>query len=155
MASERAEPRLSGANSILRGASRLFRFAGGLVAGVLVVPFLGALGLAGMYATATVSNWFAPEPPARPWVEVRGQDVSAAGGVRLTLKNKSWALRLDCRDACDDLVETGPAQQLEVLSAGGKCVACREQDGSSLWSKPPKTWLLKGRPLLVEEGEAS
>jgi len=135
-----------------QAASRGLRFTLGIVAGLLVLPFLGVLGLAGMYATATIGNWFAPPPPDRPWVEIRGRDVSASGGVSVVLKDESQALRLDCRDACDDLVETGgPAQHLEVRSASGECVVCREQPEASWWGTHPKTWLVKGSPLAVEE----
>lgn len=153
MASENAEPRSPGSNGVVRGVSRFARFMAGLTAGLLVLPFLGILGLAGMYATTTVGGWFAPAPPTGPWVEVKGQDVSTAGGVRMVFEDDSQLLRLDCRDGCDDVVETGgPAERLEVRNAVGECVACRRQDGGSWWGKSPKTWLVKGRPLAIEEG---
>lgn len=152
MTPERVEPRLRGWMGLVQGGSRLLRFAAGLVAGVLLVPFLAVVGVVGMTATTTIGDWLGPEPPTRPWVEVLGRDVSAAGGVRVVLSDEHQVLRLDCREACDDLVEVGgPVRRLDVRNATGECIACRQREGSSWWKTRWKTWLVRGRPLGVEE----
>ncbi len=153
MSSEVEVPRPRGPKGEAQGAPRVLRFAAGVAAGLLVLPLLGALGLAAMYATAMVGDAFSPSPSPspRPWLEVRGPDLSAAGAARIVLKDDQRLLRIDCRDACDDLVETsGPPLRLEVLTAGGACVLCQNQNDG--WGRRLKTWRVHGRPVKVEEG---
>lgn len=153
MSSEVDLPRPRGPNGRAQGASRVVRFVAGVASGLLVLPVLGAFGLGATYATAMVGDVFArsPSPSPRPWLEVRGGDVSAAGAARIVLKDDQRLLRIDCRDGCDDVVETsGPPLRVEVLTAAGACVLCQNQkDG---WGRRLKTWLVHGRPLKIEEG---
>jgi hypothetical protein len=145
MAKERRETGMS-----LRLGQAL-RFVGGFALGVLALPALAALGLAGLLAISIAFGGSQPrEISASFWTW--GWDVTRAGGASLLVRQDRGAVtKQRCRGACDDLVFWyEPAELVEVRDAKGACVVCRGQ-GLRLPFQSAKRWALGGAPLSLQE----
>jgi len=128
--------------------SRALRFAAGLLVGAAFLPGLFLLDLGAAYA---LSSTLLSGP--RGDSEMRGADVSAAGGVRLDFSNKTQALHVVCRDTCDDLTVNGNASgEVEVRDVKGRRIVGRERTQFPSQLLRAKAWLIEGRPLTIREG---
>lgn len=141
---------------ILRTGSRVVRFAGGFLSGLLMLPLLGLVGLVGAYVLSLIGHQIYSTPADTNWVVVRGADLSASGATTVDVKWKFKEARMTCRDACDDLVDMEtPATRLEIRDARGDCIVCREQGRWPWWIKHQNAWVVSGRPLSVQERDPS
>ena len=141
-----------------RVAGRVFRFAGGVAAGLAIIPAFVALLLVGFICLATGYSLLAEHlhqprvsrgsKPARPTITLAGRDVTHAKGAVVILQSDDRVVRQDCRDVCDDVTLEAPQDlvSVRILDAKGDCVLCREN--LRIWFRP-RTWMVAGQPKIA------
>jgi hypothetical protein len=135
----------------ISGIRRALNFAGGVFTGLVLVPLGGAITVVVLVLVFAALPTKATGPEAPFELAMTGADVSRAGGVAVEVRARGDALRLDCRDACDDLRlqdQNGDLDSVRVLDANGACVACR--DVSQPYSgSASRRWSVSGTPKLA------
>lgn len=126
---------------------RALGFAGGFLAGMLVVPtVLLAILLVLLLWPDSSSR------PAAPFLlTTAGADISRAGGSAVEVERFGDVVRQECRGACDDLRledKNGELKAVRVLDDSRACITCRDVSQPYQPDAAARRWSVAGAPRL-------